>query len=195
MRACSSTDRCEDGRDCIGGRCESRTLPPAIAESDRIVLAPTQLAYAELGGEAALLLAFDLRGLELGQVLESHLVLRRPSGFAAGTIGVHRLTGPWRARSTPPADALALVGAPESEARLVATSSDLVRLQISSDSLRRDGASGWAVRFHPGLPAAAGAALAESEGGGPQLELYLRRPVNAAAASASKPPTPTEIHR
>lgn len=152
-------------------------MPPAIAETERMVLVPTRQSYAALGGEAALLLDFDLRGIDLSRVVESHLLLRRPTP-ATRTVAVHRLTGTWSPGSTAPAERLALLGAAETEARLATTSPDLVRLQLSSDSLRRQAGTGWGVRFAPAPAADVGPEIAEASDDGPRLELYLRQPVH-----------------
>ncbi len=148
-------------------------MPAAIAEAERVVLVPSRSSYAQLGGESALLLDFDIRGIDLERVIESHLLLRRPS-TATQLVAVHRLTGTWTHRSTTPADRLTRLGAQESEARLAVTSPDLVRLQLSRDSLRGQAGTGWAVRFVPAPSEAGGPQLAEPSDDGPRLELYLR---------------------
>lgn len=173
-RTCSSRDRCADDASCVGGRCEPRGVPAAVLDSERVVLLPQQVRAVRLGGVGALFLEFEIPELAADAFVEGHLLLRLP--HADGWARVYRVTGPWHERSTSAAEALTRIGPVESESRLIAGGSDLVRLHLSRESVHAQRILGWVVQTEPGLSEADGIRLAEASEDGPRLELYLRRP-------------------
>lgn len=176
----------------MGGRCEARGLPATIATAERIVLAPTRARYVKLGGESALLLAFEPPPLPEGALIEAHLLLRIPrSAPAAGWIRVHRMSGGWHEGSTSVADALAALGPVESESRRLEVGSDLVRLPVSPDSVLRQRDLGWAVQASPMFDEASGTRLAEPSEDGPRLELYVRGAASTALTDRLTAPAST----
>ena len=166
VRACSRVDRCVDGSRCVGGRCEQSGPERAIDDAQRV----------ELGGESALLVAFDGdAAIPTDRIVEAHLLLRRPETLERGLVRVHRMTAPWDERSTPPADALGHIGMLESEVPIEWGGPALVRLPVSRRSVATQREAGWAVQLDPNQAATLGAMLASSTEAGPRLELYLRK--------------------
>lgn len=150
------------------------------------MLEPRALRFVRLGGSSALFFEVEPPvALAPERVFEAYALVRLPR-TESGWARIFRVTGPWHARSTSPADALARVGPLESESRFSPGGPNLVRLHISRESIRPRQPWSWAIETDPGLSEEIGTALAAPGEDGPRLELYLRPDKTAKQDAGTK---------
>lgn len=191
---CSAGGACGEGQACIVGRCRPNEAELAPLGSKRVVLAPTELAVLEPGGEPApeaitplgsfgrehvlLLLRFDPPAAASGKLAAAFLVFDRdgaaPPESTSIELELARVLDPW---ST---DRVSWASRPRvgsAKARFTAPAASDAPLRVEVTELldgRPSRDHGFALRAVTSGPSGARVVTGPARGDTPRLELYFQ---------------------